>query len=54
LAHNASSILKAHFGVATLADFGIADKQLALKSCAALLGYLAGTQKGTVHHIKKS
>ncbi|HZE87623.1 MAG TPA: DNA mismatch repair protein MutS [Methylomirabilota bacterium] len=53
LAHNASSILKAHFGVATLAGFGIADKQLALKSCAALLGYLQETQKGTVHHIKK-
>lgn len=50
---NAESILKKHFGVATLASFGIENQPLAIETSAALLGYLENTQKSTVSHIKK-
>lgn len=45
--------LKSHFGVSTLASFGIANKKLCIESCAALLAYLKNTQKGKIGHIKK-
>lgn len=52
-ADNAEIYLKKHFGVINLNAFGVADKPLALKSSAALLGYLQDTQKTPVTHIKK-
>lgn len=52
-ATNAQDHLKKHFGVIDLNGFGVSDKPLALKSAAALLGYLQNTQKATVAHIKK-
>ncbi len=44
--------LKKHFGVNSLAGFGIDGKGKALQASAALLGYLQTTQKDTVSHIK--
>lgn len=52
-ADSAKKQLQTHFGVATLAGFGIDDKPLALQTASALLGYLQETQKTTVAHIKK-
>lgn len=52
-ATNAEDHLKKHFGVIDLNGFGVADKPLAMKSAAALLGYLQDTQKSPVAHIKK-
>jgi DNA mismatch repair protein MutS len=52
-AENAEHYLKKHFGVIDLTGFGIADKPLALRSAAALLGYLQDTQKSPISHIKK-
>lgn len=52
-ADNAETYLKKHFGVINLNAFGIADKPLALKSSAALLGYLQDTQKTSITHVKK-
>lgn len=52
-AANAQDHLKKHFGVIDLNGFGVLDKPLALKSAAALLGYLQNTQKATVAQIKK-
>lgn len=51
-ADNAESVLKKHFGVKTLAGFGIDTKPFSLQTAAALLGYLQETQKTTVKHIK--
>ena len=50
---DAAKLLQMHFGVKTLAAFGIEDKSLALQTAAALLGYLQETQKSAVGHIKK-
>lgn len=50
---NSKRFLKKHFGVSTLASFDIEDKDLAIQTSAALLGYLKQTQKATVSHIKK-
>lgn len=50
---DAKSVLKQHFGVGTLAGFGVEHYDLALQTAAALLGYLQQTQKGPVNHIKK-
>ncbi len=52
-ATNAREVLKKHFGVATLASFGIDTYELSLKSSAALLGYLKETQKDNISHLKK-
>ncbi|MBA3724000.1 MAG: DNA mismatch repair protein MutS [Candidatus Levybacteria bacterium] len=52
-ATNASRVLKDHFGVSTMAGFGIDDKPHAQRTSAALLGYLQQTQKRPVNHIKK-
>ena len=52
-ADDAKQVLTSHFKVATLAGFGVHDKPVALKTAAALLGYLQETQKGTVDHIRK-
>lgn len=52
-AMDAKKILKSHFGIATLAVFGIEDKVLCQKTSSALLGYLQTTQKSHVQHIKK-
>lgn len=46
-------MLKKHFGVSTLASFGIEQKPYAIKTSAVLLTYLKETQKGNVSHIKK-
>ncbi len=47
----AEKMLKTHFGVASLDSFGLANRPLAIKGAAALLGYLKYTQKGQVAHI---
>lgn len=52
-ATDAENVLKKHFGVATLAGFGIEQSELGIQTAAALLGYLQQTQKGPVNHIKK-
>lgn len=52
-AHDAKKFLKKHFGVTTLAGFGIDEKPLSQQTASALLGYLQNTQKNTVAHIKK-
>lgn len=52
-AGNAREVLKKHFGVSTLASFGIDPYELSLKSSAALLGYLKETQKDNLSHLKK-
>ncbi len=52
-ANNAEKVLKEHFGVKTLAGFGIEKQTLALQTAAALLGYLQETQKRQVTHIKR-
>lgn len=51
-ADNAQDVLKKHFQVKTLKGFGLADKPLALKTTAALLGYLKQTQKDRIQQIK--
>lgn len=50
---DASTFLKKHFHVKTLAAFGIDDKPLATQASAALIGYLKTTQKDNISHIKK-
>lgn len=52
-AGGAQNFLKRHFGLTTLATFGIENKQLAMQTSAVLLGYLKHTQKSTISHIKK-
>jgi DNA mismatch repair protein MutS len=52
-AHNAKEMLKKHFGVSSLAGFGVENQPIALQTAAVLLGYLQETQKGSVGHIKK-
>lgn len=52
-ASDATSVLHDHFGVKTLAGFGLHEQRLAQQTAAALLGYLKQTQKGPVNHIKK-
>lgn len=52
-ANDASGVLKRHFGVATLSPYGLDDKDLSLRTSAAMLGYLQETQKGPVQHINK-
>jgi DNA mismatch repair protein MutS len=52
-ADNARELLKNHFGVKTLRGFDLEDKDAALKSAAALLGYLKHTQRDKVGHLKK-
>lgn len=52
-ASDAQSYLQKHFGVATLAGFGLDDKKLAQQTASVMLGYLHHTQKGPVQHIKK-
>jgi len=52
-ADNAKDFLKKHFGIATLASFGLEDKNVSLQTSAALLGYLQNTQKNKISHIKK-
>ncbi len=51
-ASRAESILKKHFGVATLSAFDLSDKPLAVETAAVLLSYLEQTQKTPVTHIK--
>ena len=50
---DAQGFLKDHFGMKTLAAFGIEGKELSLHTSAALLGYLQLTQKSSIQHIKK-
>ncbi|HEX7042232.1 MAG TPA: DNA mismatch repair protein MutS [Patescibacteria group bacterium] len=45
--------LKTHFGMSTLAAFGVEGKEAALIASAALLGYLQTTQLSDVGHIQK-
>ncbi|HUD44073.1 MAG TPA: DNA mismatch repair protein MutS [Patescibacteria group bacterium] len=52
-ASEAKSILKQHFGLKTLAGFGIDDQLLLQQTAAALIGYLQQTQKTKVIHIKR-
>lgn len=52
-ASSTEQTLKKHFGVSTLASFGIEKKVLCIESAASLLSYLCDTQKGKVGHITK-
>ncbi len=47
----AEKTLKDHFGVKSLASFGLETKEVAQKSGALLLGYLLSSQKSTLDHI---
>lgn len=49
----AEKFLTKHFGIKTLATFGIEERYLAQQASAALLGYLQTTQKSQVLHIQK-
>ncbi|HET9947237.1 MAG TPA: DNA mismatch repair protein MutS [Patescibacteria group bacterium] len=51
-ASDADMLLKNHFGVKTLASYGIEDNRLVKQTAACLLGYLKETQKSTLSHIK--
>ncbi len=51
-ADNADKLLKKHFNVKSLRGFGLNDKPQATQAAAALLGYLAHTQKDRISHIK--
>ncbi len=50
---DSEKFLQKHFGVKTLAAFGVDGKTTAIDTSAALLGYLQTTQKTTVGHIRK-
>jgi DNA mismatch repair protein MutS len=52
-ASDATNFLQRHFGISTLAGFGLENTDLAQQTSASLLGYLQHTQKGPVQHIKK-
>lgn len=52
-AADARLVLLKHFGITSLAGFGLEDKMLAQQTAAVMLGYLQETQKGPVKHIKK-
>lgn len=52
-AHQATSSLKKHFGLKTLASFGVEDKASALEAAAATLGYLQQTQQDTLNHLNQ-
>jgi DNA mismatch repair protein MutS len=52
-AREAERVLTEHFGVKTLAGFGVNDKPLAIETAAALFGYLKQTQKAKISHLKK-
>jgi DNA mismatch repair protein MutS len=49
----ASEKIKKHFGVETLAGFGIEDMSLGISAAGAVLSYLDSTQKRKLQHIKK-
>ncbi len=49
-ASSQAKTLERHFGVETMAGFGLDDKPSAHKAAAALLGYLQYTQQGRVRH----
>lgn len=53
ISENPREFLSKHFGVSTLASFGIENKDASIESAASLLSYLANTQKGKINHIKK-
>ncbi len=50
---HAKQFLKKHFGLETLASFGLEDKPIGIQTAAALLGYLEHTQKTSLPHIQK-
>ncbi len=50
-ADNAERALSDHFGVATLAGFGCAEKPLATAAAGAALAYLQETQRGAVRQV---
>ena len=45
--------LQEHFGVATLAGFGLADRSMAVCAAGALIRYLEDTQKNALTHIRR-
>ena len=49
----AQRTLEAHFGVTTLAGYGISDRSMAAASAGALIRYLEETQKNALTHILK-
>ncbi len=49
--HNSESYLKKHFKVKSLRGFGLHNKKEGQKAAAALLGYLANTQKDRISHL---
>lgn len=50
---DAALFLQSHFGLHTLAAFGIEGRIIVLESSAALIGYLQTTQLSKVNHIQK-
>jgi DNA mismatch repair protein MutS len=49
----AGTLLKKHFGLQSLASFGIDGQLHAQQASAALIGYLLHTQKHSISHIQK-
>ncbi|OQX55047.1 MAG: DNA mismatch repair protein MutS, partial [Candidatus Cloacimonas sp. 4484_209] len=49
----ASEKLKEHFGIQTLAGFGVDELRLGIGAAGAILNYLNNTQKRKLKHIKK-
>ncbi|MCL2616284.1 MAG: DNA mismatch repair protein MutS [Defluviitaleaceae bacterium] len=50
---NAYDVLSAQFGVKSLAGFGLESDNLEVRACGALIGYLSGTLKSSMTHMKK-
>ncbi len=50
--HEGETVLKKHFGVTTLAAFGIDNHPAALGACGAILAYLAENQSNSLAHLK--
>lgn len=51
-ADSASEVLHKHFGVDTLASFGITDLPIAIRAAGALLRYVNGTQGQALSHVQ--
>ena len=50
-AHNARETLKNHFGLSSLAGFGLEERKAALCAAGALMKYLGETQKNSLEHM---
>ena len=50
-AHNARETLQNHFGLSSLAGFGLEERKAALCAAGALMKYLGETQKNSLEHM---